>query len=86
MTSCYIIIARDFFYFYFVFVKTYNSIAEIQSDLFDNKFTVTELTKSYIDKIESKKHLNIFLEVFEKSAVEKADLVDEKIKSKIKKR
>ncbi len=63
-------------------MKTYNSIAEIQSDLFDNKFTVTELTKSYIDKIESKKHLNIFLEVFEKSAVEKAALVDEKIKSK----
>ncbi|MGZ4053921.1 MAG: Asp-tRNA(Asn)/Glu-tRNA(Gln) amidotransferase subunit GatA [Bacteroidia bacterium] len=63
-------------------MKSYNSLSEIQSDLSNNTTSCVELVKSYVKRIEDKKNLNIFLEVFEKSALEKAKLVDEKIKSK----
>ena len=63
-------------------MKTYNSLSEIQSDLSGNKITCIELVRSYIKRIDSTKNLNIFLEVFESSALEKAKSVDEKLKSK----
>ncbi len=63
-------------------MKTYNSLSEVQSDLFNNKITCVELTQTYIDRINTNKHLNAFLEVFEKSAMEKAKATDEKIKNK----
>lgn len=63
-------------------MKTYNSLAEVQSDLVSNKITCVELTKAYIDRIAEKKQLNAFLEVFERSALEQARSVDEKIKNK----
>jgi aspartyl-tRNA(Asn)/glutamyl-tRNA(Gln) amidotransferase subunit A len=63
-------------------VKTYSSLSEVQTDLFNNKISCTELVRSYIQRIESNKNLNIFLEVFEISALEKARSVDEKLKSK----
>ncbi len=63
-------------------MKTYRSLSEIQSDLFSNKITCVGLTNSYIERINSSKHLNSFLEVFESSALEKANAVDEKVKNK----
>lgn len=63
-------------------MKTYNSLAEVQSDLVSNKITCVELTKAYIDRIAEKKQLNAFLEVFERSALKQARSVDEKIKNK----
>jgi aspartyl-tRNA(Asn)/glutamyl-tRNA(Gln) amidotransferase subunit A len=63
-------------------VKTYNSLSEIQSDLFGNKISCVELTQSYINRINANKHLNSFLEIFEKSALEKAVSVDKKIQDK----
>ncbi|MES2591549.1 MAG: Asp-tRNA(Asn)/Glu-tRNA(Gln) amidotransferase subunit GatA [Bacteroidota bacterium] len=63
-------------------MKTYNSLSEVQSDLFTSKISCVELTKFYISRIDANQHLNVFLEVFEKSALEKAVLVDEKVKSK----
>lgn len=63
-------------------MKTYNSFTEIQSDLSNNTTTCVELTQSYIQKINDKKSLNIFLEVFEQSALAKAKEVDEKLKNK----
>lgn len=63
-------------------MKTYSSISEVQSDLFNNSLTCVELTKSYIARIDENKKLNAFLEVFEQSALEKAKQVDEKIKNK----
>ena len=62
-------------------MKTYNSLSEVQSDLYSNKISCVELTRAYIDRINTS-NLNAFLEVFEKSAVAKASLVDENIKSK----
>lgn len=64
-------------------MKTYNSLSEVQSDLFSNNVSCVELTKAYINRINDTKHLNAFLEVFEKSALEKAVLVDEKVKNKM---
>lgn len=63
-------------------MKTYNSLSEVQSDLFSSKISCVELTQSYIDRIKANSHLNAYLEVFEKSALEKAILVDEKTKNK----
>ena len=64
-------------------MKTYLSLSEVQSDLFSNKISCVELTHSYLNRINAKKHLNAFLEVFEKSALEKAFSIDEKVKNKI---
>jgi aspartyl-tRNA(Asn)/glutamyl-tRNA(Gln) amidotransferase subunit A len=71
-----------FITFYFFIVKTYNSFAEVQSDLENNAISCFELTKAYIDRINANKNLNVFLEVFEESALKKAEETDEKIKNK----
>lgn len=63
-------------------MKNYNSFAEVKSDLLNNSITCVELTKSYLERVNANKKLNVFLEVFEASALEKAKLVDEKIRSK----
>jgi len=63
-------------------VKNYNSFSEIKSDLDSGSTTCVALVNSYVQNIQANKNLNIFLEVFEHSALEKAKLVDEKIKSK----
>lgn len=63
-------------------MNTYSSLAAIQSDLFNNTTSCVKLVESYLKRIAASKNLNIFLEVFETSALEKARSVDEKIKSK----
>lgn len=63
-------------------MKTYHSISEVRSDLDNNSVSCVELTKSYLQRIADNKDLNIFLEVFEASALEKAKEVDDKIKNK----
>lgn len=63
-------------------MKNYTSFSEIKSDLETGATTCVALVNSYVETIQSKKNLNIFLEVFEASALEKAKLVDEKIKNK----
>ena len=63
-------------------MKVYNSFSEIKSDLESGTTSCVALVNSYIEAAEAKKNLNIFLELFKSSALEKATLVDEKIKSK----
>ncbi|HLC83584.1 MAG TPA: Asp-tRNA(Asn)/Glu-tRNA(Gln) amidotransferase subunit GatA [Bacteroidia bacterium] len=63
-------------------MKSYNSFSEIKSDLESGTTSCVALVNSYIETAEAKKNLNIFLELFKISALEKAKLVDEKIKSK----
>ncbi len=58
----------------------YTSFAEIKSALSQGS-TVVEITQAYLARIEEKKHLNAFLEVFETSALEQASKVDVKIKA-----
>lgn len=62
-------------------MKTYNSLSEIQQDLKANSISCVSLTESYIQRIKDTKHLNIFLETFESSALAKAKEVDEKLKA-----
>ena len=63
-------------------MKNYTSFSEIKSDLETGATSCVSLVNSYIATIESKKNLNVFLEVFNVTALEKAKLVDEKIKTK----
>ncbi|OFY86734.1 MAG: aspartyl/glutamyl-tRNA amidotransferase subunit A [Bacteroidetes bacterium RIFCSPLOWO2_12_FULL_35_15] len=62
--------------------KIYHSLAEVQFDLTNKAISCVELTQSYINRINDNKNLNVFLEVFEKSALEKAKQVDEKLRLK----
>lgn len=59
----------------------FEGIKRLQEDLSSGKINCKSLINQAISKIEAKKHLNAFLEVFEKSALEQATRVDEKIKS-----
>ena len=58
----------------------YNSFAEIKSALTSGT-TVEDITHYYLDQIEVKKHLNVFLEVFKDDVLSQAKIVDEKIKA-----
>lgn len=60
----------------------FTSYSELKKDLYNNNTTCVEVVKNYIAKIEEKKHLNAFLEVFEESAIAQAKRVDEKLTNK----
>ncbi len=57
------------------------SLSDIQADLTAGSLSVVDLVDHYIVQIESSKHLNIFVEVFEEEARQQAIMLDEKIKS-----
>lgn len=59
----------------------YNSFSQIQSDLTANKITVKQLVQLYLQRIDEKKSLHIFLEVFADEALAIADTIDAKIKA-----
>lgn len=59
----------------------YNSFDEIKTAL-DRGTSVESITQHYLKRIEEKKHLNAFLEVFKDSALAQAKRVDEKLKNK----
>ena len=60
---------------------TFTSIAQLKEDLKAGKTNCVDLVNNLLKDISSKKHLNIYLEVFEADALEQAKKVDEKIKS-----
>lgn len=62
-------------------MKNYRDLKEVQADLESNLISCKSLLNNYLEKIESQKDLNIFLEVFTESAIEKAEEVDEKLKN-----
>ncbi len=57
----------------------YQNYQQLLAELKSNSTTCVQVVKSYIAAIEKKKHLNAFLEVFETSALEKAQEVDDKL-------
>ncbi len=59
----------------------FKSIASLQNDLKQGNTNCKDLVVSSLASIEEKKHLNIFLETFNESALKQADLVDAKIKA-----
>ncbi len=58
----------------------YHSIPQLQSDLRSGKISAEALVQESLNLIESKKHLNAFLEVFAESALQQAKAIDEKFK------
>ncbi len=61
---------------------TFTSIKNLQADLLSGKTNCVSILNETLKTISERKNLNVFLEVFEKSALEQAKKVDEKIKSK----
>lgn len=59
----------------------YTTFAQVKEAL-SNGASVVDIVNAYLSKIEEKKDLNAFLEVFSVSALDKAKEVDEKIKNK----
>lgn len=59
----------------------YHSFDEIREAL-DRGTSVESITREYLKRIEEKKHLNAFLEVFTDTALAQAKRVDEKLKNK----
>lgn len=58
---------------------SYKDIDQLHTDLKNKKVTCTSLVQQYIQKIKSQKDNPIFLEVFEKSALEQSQKIDEEI-------
>lgn len=63
-------------------MNSYTSLAEIQSDLFNDRISCVRLVESYLDRINASQQLNVFLEVFTSTALEKAREVDQKVHAK----
>lgn len=57
----------------------HTSISELRTRLSCGELTCTEIVSSYLKKIEEKKHLNAFIEVFDKEALQRAELLDTKL-------
>ena len=62
-------------------MNTYRSLRAIQSALQADDITCLSLTQSYIQRIHEHKHLNAFLEVYDKEALAYAKAIDDKLKS-----
>lgn len=61
-------------------MKEYRSLATIQSAIASGTLTCRSLVERYLQVIDSKSHLNVFLEVFAEEAIAKAEEVDLKFK------
>lgn len=57
----------------------YRSLRKLQEDVLNKENSCEAITRSYIKTIEQQAHLNAFIEVFEKTAIAKAQSIDAKI-------
>ena len=60
-------------------MKNYPSLAVIQKDIADGNLSCSQLVRYYLDRIDSNKHLNAFLEVFSDEALKRAEEIDQKL-------
>ncbi|HEU4716663.1 MAG TPA: Asp-tRNA(Asn)/Glu-tRNA(Gln) amidotransferase subunit GatA [Bacteroidia bacterium] len=60
-------------------MKNYSSLSSVREDLSAGNISCAELVEGYLQRIDEKKHLNAFLEVFSESARASAKTVDAKI-------
>ena len=60
-------------------MNTYSSLNSIKNAIQANEINCLGLVKFYIKQIEKSKQLNAFVETFEKEAIDRAILIDEKI-------
>lgn len=61
-------------------LKTYATFREIQNDLQQGTISCEALVQHHLSNIKKKAHLNAFLSVYEKEALERALAIDKKIK------
>lgn len=61
-------------------MKEYKSLTDIQSDISGNKITLRDLVLHYLGNIEKQASLNAFLEVYGDEALQRAALIQDKIK------
>jgi len=64
-----------------VALKKFQSLAQVRAEINAGNTTCVDVVRYYLSKIEEKKHLNAFLEVWGDEALERAALIDEKIKN-----
>lgn len=64
-------------------MKEYHQLDEIQSDLKEQKISCLHLVEHYLQRIESHKDLNAFVEVYEQEAKDKAREIDKKLKANV---
>lgn len=62
-------------------MRTYATFREIQHDLQRGALTCLDLVRHHLGNIEKKAHLNAFLSVFSEEALERASIIDQKIKT-----
>lgn len=62
-------------------MKKFQSLAQVRADMQAGQLTCVELVRYYLQRIDEKKHLNAFLEVFADEALERAATIDEKLKN-----
>lgn len=62
-------------------LKKFQSLAQVRAEINAGNTTCIDVVRYYLGKIEEKKHLNAFLEVWGDEALERAALIDEKIKN-----
>lgn len=62
-------------------MKNYHSLTEIKNDLQSGAVTCSQLVDYYLNRINEKKHLNAFIEVFADQAKARATEIDAKIKA-----
>lgn len=58
-----------------------HSIKNIQSQILNGTTDCTKIVQSFLERIEEKKHLNAFLEVYSEEAIERSQQISEKIKA-----
>ncbi len=63
-------------------MKAYRSFREIRDDLETGVISCRDLVKQHLSTIREKAHLNVFLSVYDKEALDRADEVDRKISGK----
>ena len=61
-------------------MKNYNSLGEIRQDLSNGSISCKDLIKHYLHSIHQHAELNVFLQVYEDEALERAAQIDEKIR------
>jgi len=62
-------------------LKTYANLKDLQYSLFNGSLSCNDRVNHFLTNIEKKKHLNVFLSVYEQEARDKAIQVDLKIKN-----
>jgi aspartyl-tRNA(Asn)/glutamyl-tRNA(Gln) amidotransferase subunit A len=62
-------------------LKRYQTLGEVRADIQAGKITCASLTKYYLQNIQSKAHLNAYVEVYEQEALAQAEKVDAKMKA-----